>query len=321
MLTANDLRPRTLVCLLLVAALLSPPARGDASIPAEAREGMRLVYTGKPDAAIEIFRAMQRARPQHPLGYLLEANARWWKIYCEACEIKWNIIDAWKRDAAPGDDEYLALTQNGIQLAEAQLQRAPSAEMRFYAGMGYALQARLHALRFEKRATARTGVKAREHLLEAVRLDPDLADAYLGLGLYNYYVDSLSAFVKILRFFMGIPGGTKKEGMQQLEKAVAQGQLAQSEARFYLAKNLRNNEQQYARAIEVLLPLVQQNPQNPLLHLILGDMQAKLSRNTEAAASYRAAQQLAQGQSTACAARIRQLAAQGLANLPAVPAK
>jgi len=287
------------------------------TLPQQAQQGLHELYAGQTDTAIEAFRAVQRAQPQHPLGYLLEANARWWKIYCEACEIKWNMMDAWKRDAAPGDDEYLALVDNGIQLAEAQNKNKPTADMYFYAGMGYALRARLHALRFEKRATARAGVKARENLLEAVRLDPQLADAYLGLGLYNYYVDSLSGFVKVLRFFMGIPGGSKKDGLEQLEKAIAGGQLTPPEARFYLAKNLRNNEQQYARGVEVLLPLLQQYPANPLLHLILGDLQAKLSRNSEAAASFRAAQQLVQGKATPCASRIRQLSTAALASLPA----
>jgi len=309
------------VYLWFLLALSAPAQATNLPLPPTASEGMRLLYAGQPDAAVALFRGIQRAQPQHPLGYLLEANARWWNFYCEACEIKWNIIDAWKREAAPGDDEYLALVDNGIQLAEAQIRSKPTADMYFYAGMGYALRARLHGLRQEKRATARTGVKARENLLEAVRLDPSLADAYLGLGLYNYYVDSLSTFVKVLRFFMGIPGGTKKEGVQQLEKAIAEGTLTPPEARFYLAKNLRNNEQQYARAVEVLLPLVQQNPQNPMFHLILGDMQAKLSRNAEAAASYHAAQTLVHGKSTACATRIQQLSAAALAALPVVPAQ
>lgn len=308
---------RPVLCFVAGMVFSAPVLANRLNLPPEAQEGMRLVYAGEINQAIETFHGLQRSQPQHPLGYLLEANARWWRIYCEACEIKWNLVDAGKRDAAKGDDEYLALAENGIQLAEAQLKTKPSAEMRFYAGMGYALKARLLALRNERRATARAGVKAREHLLEAVRLDPNLADAYLGLGLYNYYVDTLSGFVKVLRFFMGIPGGTKKEGMQQLEKAIAGGQLASEEARFYLAKNLRNHERQYARAVEVLLPLVQQNPRNALLHLFLGDMQAKLSRYADAAASFRTAQQLVQKETTPCAIRIRQLAAAALAALPA----
>ena len=109
--------PSVLICVLwfLFCFPLFPAQAAKLNLPMEAHEGMRLVYSGDVDQAIEVFRGLQRAQPQHPLGYLLEANARWWKIYCEACEIKWNIIDAWKRDAAKGDDEYLALAENGIQ--------------------------------------------------------------------------------------------------------------------------------------------------------------------------------------------------------------
>ena len=69
------------------------------------------------------------------------------------------------------------------------------------------------------------GVRAREHLLKALQLDPSLADAYTGVGLYNYYVDTLSALAKMLRFFMGIPGGSKRDGVRQLEKAMTEGEI------------------------------------------------------------------------------------------------
>src|SRR5207244_9232595 len=81
-----------------------------------------------------------------------------------------------------------------------------SAEMQFYAGMAEASSARLYALRAENRNAARSGVRGREHLLRAKALDADLADANLGLGLYNYYVGSLRSIDSILRFFMCIPG-------------------------------------------------------------------------------------------------------------------
>lgn len=186
-------------------------------LPAEAAEGLRLTYEGEPEAAVASLRRLQQEQPQHPLGYLLEANAAWWRIYSEALEIKWNLIDAWKRGKRDEDDAFLALTRKSIQLAEQHIARADSAEMRLYAGMGYALEARLYALRDEKRATARAGVRARDHLLRAGDLDPNLADALAGLGLYNYYVDTLSWAVRVLRFFMGIPGGDKQQGIRQLE--------------------------------------------------------------------------------------------------------
>ena len=173
---------------------------------------------------------------------------------------------------------------------------------------------RLYGLRWEKGPAARAGVRAREHLLRALALDPALADAELGLGLYNYYVDALSGIAKLLRFFMGIPGGSKKNGFKQLERAMTQGTLARAEARFYLAKNLRNYDRDYARTLTVLAPLTEHYPANPFFALLRGDLNAKLARNEGAALWYRKAAALPL-RDAACHQRIQELVAAGLAAL------
>jgi len=275
-------------------------------LPSDAAEGMRHLYDGDADRAIAFFRRLQLHQPERPLGYLLETNALWWKLYCEQCEIQWGFIDAWKRPKLPEDNVYFALADKAISLAETGLKQRETAEMHLYAGMGWALQARLYGLRDDRQGTARAGVKAREHFLRAIKLDPEMADAYTGLGLYNYYVDTLSPLLKLLRFLFGIPGGSKKEGIRQLELAMEKGQLTAVEARFYLAKNLRNYDLQYERAVEVLLPLVAQHPGNAVFQLLLGNLYAKLGRNDQAAAHYRAAQG-ANRSHAACALRIQQI--------------
>jgi len=280
------------------------------------------MYSGDTAHAIEEFRKIQQAQPDSPLGYLLEVNALWWKTYCATCEVKWNTIDAWKRGKLPADDEYFRLADKAILLGETQIAKSPTAEMYLYVGMGWALKARLYGLREEARATARAGVKAREHLLRAVQLDPELGDAYTGLGLYNYFVDALSWWAKMLRFFMGIPGGTKKEGMCLLDRALRDAEYTAVEARFYLAKNLRNYDQKYADAIPLLEPLVNEYPGNPIFQLVLGDMHAKLGHAAEAAKYFRAAQKLAShssGSDAACDARVTKVAADALALLPRSP--
>ena len=307
-----------LLPLLLAALLFAAPARagGKLNLPLEATEGLRLLYSGDPDAAVELFREIQQKEPEHPLGYLLEADALWWKIYCAACEIKWNTIDAWHRPRLHEDDAYLALVDKAVRLAETRLQQNETAEMHLYAGMGLGLRARLLGLRDDRRGTARAGVRAREHALRCIQLDPDLPDAYTVLGLYNYYVDTLSAIAKILRFFTGIPGGNKHDGMRQLARAMSQGELTAAEARFYLAKNLRNYDQKYQQSIEAFTPLVQQYPANPVFQLLLGDTYAKLNRKEQAAAHFHAAEKL-KVNDAACQARVEQLARTALAALGA----
>jgi Tetratricopeptide repeat len=298
-------------------ALLPAPARAEKlHLPPEATQGLRKLYGGEPDAAIERFRQIQKQQPDHPLGYLLEANARWWKIYCEACELKWNTIDAWHRARQPDDDAYLKLADKAVQLAEARVEKNDLAEMHLYAGTGWLLRARLLGLRDDRRGTARAGVKARAHLRRAIELDPDLADANTGLGLYNYYADTLSAMAKALRFFMGIPGGNKREGIRQLEIAMSKGELTAVEARFYLAKNLRNYDHQYARAAALIEPLVAQHPQNPIFLLILGDIEAKLNRREQAANRFGAAEK-ATVLDEPCKAHVQQVARAALTALRA----
>jgi tetratricopeptide (TPR) repeat protein len=286
------------------------------SLPHEALAGLDSLYQGDPDAALAIFHNLESSEPNSPLGYLLEGEARWWKIYCRALDLKWNQIDAYRHDPAPEDDLYFRAADKAIALAESELQQKESAEMHLYAGMGYALRSRLFGLRKENRATARTGVKAREHFLRARELDPQLADADTGIGLYNYYVDALSGIARVLRVFMGIPGGNKDDGIRQLERAMLHGELTAADARFYLSKNLRTYDQRYQRALEVLEPLVARYPANPIFKLMLGNLHALLGHNDRAAALYLSAESMPQSDPE-CKARISAVARKSLDALTA----
>jgi hypothetical protein len=315
----NGRRAGWILGLFAIAAMVAcaPELRASQlDLPAEATEGLHLLYGGQPDRALPLFQKIEQEQPESPLGYLLEAEARWWTIYCDACEIRWGFVDAWKAPDAAAGDAYLALTVKATQLAETAIARNDTAEMELYAGMGYLLQARILGLREERRATARAGVAGREHFLRCLKLDPQMADAYTGLGLYNYYVDTLSAMARVLRFFMGIPGGDKHVGIQQLRTAMEQGELTSVEARFYLAKNLRTYDFQYAQAADVLAPLVQEYPGNPVFLLLMGNLNAELARNESAAAYFRSAEQITT-MGGACSERVSELARQFLSTISA----
>jgi tetratricopeptide (TPR) repeat protein len=274
------------------------------------------IYSFDTDGAVAEALRMQREQPDHPLGYLLEAEALWWKIFCTSAEFKYGMTDARHRPKLAADQHYLDLAAKASSIALAQLKSRETAEMQFYAGMADAFSARLYGLRGENRTTARYGVHGREHFLRAIQLDPELADAEFGLGLYNYYVDTLSGIAKFLSFFMGIPGGNKQEGIRQLEHDIAKGVLTPAAARFYLALDLHRYDQQYERALAVIGPLVEKYPTNPLFQLARGDLYAKLSRKEQALTCYRAAEAL-QVQDTECRTRIHELVLASLAALGA----
>lgn len=296
------------LCAILTTSIVAPSARASGiALPPEALRAMDKIYSGDPDAAIAIAHDFEQAQPDHPLGYLLEGEARWWKRYCPACEIKYGILEAWKHTKDADDSAYLALTAKVTTLAEAQLAKSDTAEMHTYAGLGWALQVRVYALRGENRAAAHAGVDGRSEMLAALKLDPEMADATAALGIYNYYVDTLSPIVKLLRIFMGIPGGDKQLGIKQMEIGMNQGSFLAVDIRFILARSLRTYDQKYEEALSVAEPLVTRYPQNPIFLLLLGNLNAELSRNAKASEYFHTVQNTSIPDSV-CGARMRELA-------------
>ncbi len=319
---------RLFLLLLLFAGTLAAeqvPAQGAAkrlALPQEARDGMETLYRGDPDAAIQIFRRLETSQPESPIGYLLEGNARWWKIYLRSLEFRWNMLDIQALGASQENEVFLNVIDKAASLAETQLQRGETAPMHIYAGMAYLLRARLIGLRGDRSGTARAGVRGRAHFLRAKELDPKLADADTGIGLYNYYIDTLSTIARVLRFLMGIPGGSKLDGIVQLTNAMEHGDLTIVEARFYLAKNLRFYDWEYERAGMVLEPLTKRYPQNPTFALMLGNINALLNRKEKAAACYHAVEAISKSMPASDPGlrdRAAALAREGLAALNAPP--
>ena len=182
--------------------------------------GMNKLMDGDFDRATEIFRQIQKSDPESPLGYLLEADANWWKIYLtEANLIDPDVFEALSEAATPYDSDFRRLDELAIRKAETRIHaHQDEARSYFYDGLAYGLRARLEALRDHALATARAGKKLRNLSLAALKLDPNLNDAYFGVGLYNYFVDTLPTYVKMLRFLILLPGGDRLEGLRQIQR-------------------------------------------------------------------------------------------------------
>jgi tetratricopeptide (TPR) repeat protein len=146
----------------------------------------------------------------------------------------------------------------------------------------------LEALRDHALATAHAGKRLRSFSLAALRLDPNLNDAYFGVGLYNYFEDTLPTYVKMLRFLILLPGGDRLVGLRQIQRAMEKGQLVTPEARFHLAKNYsRPMERQLTRSLELLRQMEQQYPHNPLWKLLVGSVELRMGDVKEGEALYR----------------------------------
>jgi tetratricopeptide (TPR) repeat protein len=252
--------------------------------------GMNELMDGDFDAATEISRQIQKSDPESPLGYLLEADVNWWKIYLtEANLIDPDVFEALSEAATPYDADFRRLDELAVRKAETRLHaHQDEARSYFYEGLAYGLRARLEALRDHALGTARAGRRLRNLSLAALKLDPNLNDAWFGVGLYNYFVDTLPTYVKMLRFLILLPGGDRRVGLRQIQQAMEKGQLINSEARFHLAKNYsRSTDQQFERSLELLRQMEQEYPHNPLWKLLVGSVELRLGQVKEGETLYR----------------------------------
>ncbi len=288
-------RPIQFFTLSVTSQTPSPPAPvpqggGGRSKLDSARHGMQLLMDGDTDGAAQTFHQIEKADPDSALGYVLEADVYWWKIYLtEANLVDPDVFEAVSEAVTPYDAEFQRLNGLAIEKAESQIRaRQDDAQSRLYEGLAYALQARLEALRDHALATARNGKKMRNLSMAALKLDPALYDANLGVGIYNYFEATLPTYVRMLRFLIFLPGGNRELGLQQLQTAAEKGEITSGEARFHLAKNLsRNNERQYARSLELLQGMQRDYPHNPLWKLLVASLEIRMGQIQQGEALYR----------------------------------
>lgn len=135
---------------------------------------------------------------------------------------------------------------------------------------------------------ARDAAKAKGYADTYIKQHPEHGDAYLALGLYNYYVDIAPNFIKVLRVLLFLPAGSRSEGMKQLERAAREGSLFAPLADGALADIYGSIEGRLPEAIAIGERLVRRFPGNAELRFDLADryMHPTVERYDEAAAQY-----------------------------------
>jgi len=296
-------------------ALAGPTSPTDEEDRHYAVRGVDMMMDGDLDGAVNVFQQIEQKDPDSPVGYVLEADATWWKIYYVSANlIDPDVFDVANVGATPYDSHFEDLDKVAIHKAEARLhQRQDLARNNLYEGYAYALRARLEGLHDRDLATARAGKKMRSLLLQALALDPSLTDAYLGIGIYNYFVDTLPGIVKFLSMFIGLPGGSRTEGLRQLQLCAEKGELGGPEAKFYLAKDFtRANERQYEKSMRLFGELQWEFPNNPLWLMLIGSLDYRMGRPQKGEEIYREVYQRTAGKDSEVDKAVHRAASQAL---------
>ncbi len=167
------------------------------------------------------------------------------------------------------DEKFMSTVNAAIAETERFAAAEPKrAEAWFYVGAAYGARSQFRVYRSERLAAARDGKRIKEALERALELDPAMHDAEFGVGMYRYYAGVAPAIFKFLRFLFLLPGGDREGGLQQLERAGAQGLLVRDEAQFQLHVLYLWYEKKWPEALAIIRGLQSRYPHNPLFQHI-----------------------------------------------------
>lgn len=261
------------------------------------RGGTEALYNLDYDKALKDFKEIARLYPNHPAGPQLLAARLWMKTLYETRRLQSSLYSS-ESFYSSGDDkvdpaivnEFRTLTREAKRRADARVKADPKdVEAHYWSGAIAGLKASFEeAVERRHFAALRDGNDAVDHHREVMKLDPAYVDAGVTVGLYEYVVGSLPLPIKVVA---GIGGfrGSKKKGLQLLERVSKEGNWASNDSKTLLIV-LYTREKRYPDALAFARELSAKYPRNYLFRLETASAlvaQAEIERqakNVEAAA-------------------------------------
>ncbi len=187
-----------------------------------------------------------------------------------------------KDDPTPDLDRFLAQTAEAVAAAEVLERSQPTdAEVKLLLGLAHGNKALVDGGRKNYLAALTSLREAHRRFEETLKLDPKLADAYYGIGLYNYALGRLPALLKPLVGLL-LPPGDASHGLQDLERVAEHGTYLKMTARVALLHLYASREEKYAVALRLGRDLLSRYPGNPDLYFATAHAASELGRGADA---------------------------------------
>ncbi|MDD5627472.1 MAG: hypothetical protein PHU21_00290 [Elusimicrobia bacterium] len=215
-------------------------------------QGLDAAYGMDFERAAALFTEAGQLEPENPVGPFFLASLQWLE-YSQNADVP-GTVDALEPKFNKIMDQALARAQKMFD------KNHNDPEANFYLGACYGMKGRWYLLKYKWVRAANLGFKGYKFLKRTVELDPDYADAYLGMGMYDYYSDTLPTIVKFVANL--IVRGDKKRGLRYIETTLTKGHYSVTEAKIFLVGILSAYEKQPEKALEIILDLRRRKPEN-----------------------------------------------------------
>ncbi|MBI4052295.1 MAG: hypothetical protein HY400_07295 [Elusimicrobia bacterium] len=213
--------------LLLFFAFLSLPSPSFAqsvtpSMEQHVLNGIDLIFSMEFDKSEAEFNQCLLENSQHPYGHFAKALSRWARYVYDTEQTQATLIP-----------EFNLQIQNALAVSQKWIKTHPQ-DARGILSLGgiYGLASRLDVVRKEWISAYLHGRKAIRYTRLALKKDPTLYDAYLGIGMYDYYSDALPRFISVLSRL--VLRGNRLRGIQELKIAAEKGTYTQLAAQLIL---------------------------------------------------------------------------------------
>ncbi|GEM_PF-1617155 len=131
----------------------------------------------------------------------------------------------------------------------------------FLRGMVLGTEGMVHLQDKEYLDSYSKGKSAVAALEKSLQIDPTNNDAYLGLGMFEYYCSKLTGAIRILAWLIGFSGNSEK-GLEYVTKAMTHGKYSEGAAKVFLAYAYIQFEDKVDEGVELARSLRARYPKN-----------------------------------------------------------
>jgi tetratricopeptide (TPR) repeat protein len=223
------------------------------------KKGLDAIYAVQLDEAKKQFGLALEKYPDHPFPHFGIAMA------------KWAQLEYLEDESDPKlEAEYGELTDKAVDVGQAWIKKHPGDANAYLAVGGiYGLRARLAVMQHRWWRAYVDGKKGISNTRKAVKIDPELYDAYLGLGMYEYYTGTLPGVVKLLAKL--IMSGDANKGLEYLNLCREKGYFNALGAKLLLIEIYTQPGSKYANtamAVKWSRELRAAYPGHPQMHFV-----------------------------------------------------
>jgi len=222
-------------------------------------QGLWWLYQLQYDKARSNFDTYIKAHPKDPAGYFYLTATDWWHL---AQDIEYDLPDV-KEQLQEDSQQTIAVAE---ELYETTSDSRTKAKACLYRGGAEGLWGRWLVTQRQWVNAYFAGKRGHNYLKKALEFDPNLYDAYMGLGIYDYYTDTLSGVQAVLAALL--IHGDRKRGLEELQTAIDKSPHARVEAMCFLVEIYASEENTPKKALPIAEALHKEFPQSPGMHLI-----------------------------------------------------